>query len=130
MKKLFVWSLMGIFFAAASCSQYPTQSEGAVIGGAVGAAAGALLDKHNRWRGAVIGAAAGAVVGAAVGDMMVTASKQAAKEGKPVTYISEDGRHKVTATPMQDSYNGKWVRQQVWEDGRLKIDQTKQITNY
>lgn len=37
--------------------------QGAAVGGVVGAGAGALIDKHNRWRGAVIGGALGSVLG-------------------------------------------------------------------
>ncbi len=43
----------------------PTE-EGATIGGATGAAAGALLSHHHA-RGAIIGGLAGAVIGGAVG---------------------------------------------------------------
>jgi len=44
----------------------PTQ-KGAVVGGATGAAAGALLDRHHRTRGAVIGGVAGGVIGGVIG---------------------------------------------------------------
>lgn len=44
----------------------PTQ-RGATIGGATGAAAGALIDDHKRTRGALIGAAAGGLVGGIIG---------------------------------------------------------------
>lgn len=40
---------------------------GAVIGGAVGTAAGALIDEDNPWRGALIGLAAGTALGGGVG---------------------------------------------------------------
>ncbi|MBN2308998.1 MAG: OmpA family protein [Candidatus Hydrogenedentes bacterium] len=43
---------------------------GAVVGTAVGAGAGALLDKDNPGRGALIGAAVGGAVGAGVGHML------------------------------------------------------------
>ncbi|MBI4231755.1 glycine zipper 2TM domain-containing protein [Candidatus Peregrinibacteria bacterium] len=128
MKKVAVWMLMGIFFTA-SCAKYPAQSKGAVMGGAVGAAAGALLNKKNRWKGAVIGAVAGAVIGATIADIVVTSSKEAAKSGKSVSYKSEDGRDEVLAEPIDYDPKSKktLVRQRVWEDGELKIDETKKI---
>lgn len=51
--------LMGMFGCASSQQSY----ESAAFLGAVGAGAGALLDKNNRWRGAVLGGAAGAATG-------------------------------------------------------------------
>lgn len=41
----------------------PQVYQGAAVGAAVGAGAGALIDKHNRWRGAVIGAGLGSLLG-------------------------------------------------------------------
>ena len=42
------------------------KSKGAVIGGAVGAGAGATVNKKNRSKGAVIGGVAGGVAGAVI----------------------------------------------------------------
>jgi hypothetical protein len=52
--------------AAGPLACTPTQ-KGAVIGGATGAGAGALLDRHHRTRGAVIGGVAGGLVGGVIG---------------------------------------------------------------
>jgi outer membrane protein OmpA-like peptidoglycan-associated protein len=46
------------------------RATGAVIGGAAGTAAGAILDEDNRWRGALIGAVAGAALGTGVGHVL------------------------------------------------------------
>ncbi len=43
---------------------------GAVAGAAVGAGTGALIDKKNRYRGALIGATAGAVLGTGIGHVL------------------------------------------------------------
>jgi len=52
-----------------TASQHPTKT-GAATGGAIGAGAGALIDKDKPWRGALIGAAAGALLGAGVGHVI------------------------------------------------------------
>lgn len=46
------------------------RATGAVIGTTVGGAAGALIDRDNPWRGALIGMAAGAAVGTGVGHVL------------------------------------------------------------
>ena len=49
--------------------------QGAAIGGAVGAGAGALIDKDNAWRGAAIGAALGGVLGGGVTEISTRAAR-------------------------------------------------------
>ena len=44
-------------------------AQGALIGGATGAAAGALLDHNNRWRGSLIGGALGGIFGGSIGNI-------------------------------------------------------------
>ncbi len=44
-------------------------AQGAFIGGATGAAAGALLDHNNRWRGSLIGGALGGIFGGSIGNI-------------------------------------------------------------
>ena len=46
-----------------------TTAQGALIGGATGAAAGALLDHNNRWRGSLIGGALGGIFGGSIGNI-------------------------------------------------------------
>lgn len=46
------------------------RTSGAVIGTTVGGAAGALIDRDNPWRGALIGMAAGAALGTGVGHVL------------------------------------------------------------
>lgn len=55
---------LGVCLSSVSCT--PTQ-QGAVIGGATGATAGAILDHHHRTRGAVVGGVAGGIIGGAIG---------------------------------------------------------------
>ena len=59
-------------YAAPYRQGYRSQSstaQGALIGGATGAAAGALLDHNNRWRGSLIGGALGGIFGGSIGNI-------------------------------------------------------------
>jgi outer membrane protein OmpA-like peptidoglycan-associated protein len=53
----------------ATASEHRTAT-GAVTGAAIGGGAGALIDKDNPFRGALIGAAAGSLVGGGIGHML------------------------------------------------------------
>ena len=60
MKATALFILFGLSIWLFGCATTEETYQGAGIAGAVGAAAGALIDKDNRWRGAVIGGALGA----------------------------------------------------------------------
>ena len=110
-----------------ACTQYHAQGAGA--GGVVGGIAGALLDRKNPWRGGVVGAALGALAGATLTDVSMRASQEAAATGKPVQYVTEDGRGVYRADPID--YNAKTnchkVQERVWEEGKLVKDQIKEV---
>lgn len=110
-----------------SCSQYG--QTGAAIGAGLGATAGALIDDDNRWRGAAIGAAIGGAFGGSIAEVSYRASQEAAREGKPVVYESEDGFQRVEATPQ--SYNAQTkchkVRERVWDHDKLIKDEVREI---
>ncbi len=110
-----------------SCSQHG--QTGAAIGGGLGAAAGALLDEDNRWRGAVIGGAIGSIFGGTLAEISHQAAVEAAREGKPVVYESENGYRRVEATPVDYNQQTKChkVRERVWEDGKLVKDQIREV---
>jgi len=59
------------------------KGKGAVVGGAGGAAVGALIYSSNPWAGALIGAAGGALTGALVGDYMDKRKQDLAKQLAP-----------------------------------------------
>ncbi len=63
----------------------PRVYQGAAVGAAVGAGAGALIDKHNRWRGAVIGAGLGSLLGGGL------AGVQQRQQPAPRRYNGYDG---------------------------------------
>lgn len=50
-------------------SQTNYTARGALVGGATGAAAGALLDHNNGWRGSLIGGALGSFFGGTIGSI-------------------------------------------------------------
>jgi hypothetical protein len=109
------------------CTQYHAQ--GAGVGAAAGGVAGALLDSSNPWRGGVIGAAIGGVAGATLVDISMRASREAAAEGRPVEYRTEDGRGIYRADPVDYDAHTKChkVRERVWEDGQLIKDQVREV---
>ena len=118
MRKVAILLVFAVFSAGViSCSQ--AGSQGAAVGGTVGAVAGALLDKENRWRGAVIGGALGAILGGTIADIAQTAAREAAMANRPVEYRSEDGRQRVYAEPVASRGNCRIVKTSYYQDGRL-----------
>jgi hypothetical protein len=121
MRKLAIFLAFAVLSAGViSCGQVSSQKtyEGAAIGGVVGAAAGALIDKNNRWRGAVIGGALGAVLGGTITEIAQRAAKEAAMANKPVEYRSEDERQRVYAEPLATKGNCKIVKTTYYQDGK------------
>lgn len=119
--------VMAMLALTAGCTQYHAQ--GAGIGGAVGGAAGAMLDRKNPWRGGVIGAALGALAGATLTDVSMRASQEAAAERRPVEYRTTDGRGVYRADPVDYDAKTKChkVQERVWEDGRLIKDEIREV---
>ena len=141
MKKII--SLMAILTLASvltACDEGYTR--GAGTGAIIGGFAGILLDRSNPWAGGVIGGALGAVAGATIVDISRRGSYQAAETGKPVEYKTDDGRGVYMAEPVasSDDTNGagdqdgsnaqthcKKVRERVWQDGQLVKDRVKEV---
>ena len=78
-----------ILFAVAGCagngslSTMTDTTKGGILGGAGGAAIGAIIDHANPWAGALIGAAGGALSGALVGHFMDDRKKDLEKALAP-----------------------------------------------
>jgi hypothetical protein len=119
--------VIAVFLSITACATY--QYEGAATGGAVGGAAGAILDSENPWRGGVIGAALGAILGATISDVSVRGSREAVRHRQPVEYRTEDGRAIYRADPLEYDAQTKCrkVQERVWEDGRLVKDQIREV---
>ncbi len=118
-----------ILFLLSNCTTTRENAtyQGAGLGAAVGAAAGALLDDDNPWRGAVIGAAAGAVLGGGITEISKQASAEAVSSQRPVVY--SQGSTVVEATPLAYNQHTKChkVRKRIWKDGRLVEDRIEEV---
>jgi hypothetical protein len=121
--------LAALLVISAGCSLYqPTRSEkqGAVIGGATGVVAGALLDS---WRGGVIGGVLGVVAGATLAHIMDRSSREAARSQKPVSYTNDTGTQKVETYPVGKSGNCHIVKNKYYENGQLVRETEEKICN-
>ncbi len=139
MRRVIALAVIVSFFAVtlSACATYPPPQppvttsrtyEGAAAGGLLGATAGALIDKHNRWRGAVIGGALGAVFGGTVTEISSRAAREAAQENRQVAYQSEDGVHRVEAQPVGSSRTGcRQVQERISQDGQLVREQIREV---
>ncbi len=121
---LIVFSLLALTI---SCTQYHAQGAGA--GGAIGAIAGALLDRKNPWRGGAKGALLGGVLGATLTDISMRASSEAVAYGRPVEYWTANGRDVYRAEPV--GYNAVTkchkVHERQWENGQLVNDRIREV---
>jgi len=68
--------------------------------GAIGAGIGALVDKDNRWRGAVIGGSLGAITGYGLAEISQRAAREAAYRRDTVTYYNRTTGEWVQADPI------------------------------
>jgi hypothetical protein len=113
-------------FSAVSCT--PRYSKSAAICGTGGGVAGALIDKKNPWRGALIGGALGAITCMALTDLYEDALREAALTGRPVTRNDGEGRI-VQAIPV--AYNAQTrcrkVVSRAWDKGVLVGETEEEI---
>ena len=112
----------------AACASERTY-QGAAAGGGIGAIAGVLLDKHNRWRGAALGGALGALLGGTITEISTRASREAAQKNQTVVYKSEDGSQRIESTPVSYDAQTKChkVRERVYQGDQVVKDDTKEI---
>lgn len=122
MRKRTFLGLLVLSFLLSSCSTAVYES--GQVGALGGATAGALIDKNNRWRGAVIGGVLGGVVGGAMGSIAERAARESAYSRRPVQYTSEDYRQKVYAEPVRSRSECTTVRTTYYLDSRIvKIEE-------
>ncbi|QWK19000.1 MAG: glycine zipper 2TM domain-containing protein [Hydrogenobacter thermophilus] len=127
MKKVALFMVSVMFLAG--CGQVTSERtyQGAGVGAAGGAIAGALIDKENRWRGAVIGGVLGAIIGGTITEISARAAREAAINNRPVEYRSEDGRERVYAEPIASRGRCKIVKTNYYQDGKLVKVEEKEV---
>jgi hypothetical protein len=124
---------LALVLTLAGCAELqpttPRTYEGAGAGAVLGGVAGALLDRHNPWRGGIVGAALGAVAGATSAELSTRASREAALSQRPVEYTTEDERGIYRAEPAGYDVSTRCskIHERAWEDGRLVKDQIKEV---
>lgn len=132
-----VYSVIAVILSLAvmvsGCASMSSQAKrGAGIGGILGGAAGAIIDKENRWRGGIIGATVGAIIGGTIGHIMDQAAYEAAQEGKSVEYsrTTGDGSQEIIrATPQGYSPDGEYklVKTQLIRNGVVVKEEVKRV---
>ncbi len=134
MSLLFAVGLVLSFFGGSSllsscAGTSPETYQGAAVGTGLGAIAGALIDRHNAWRGAVIGGVLGGVLGGTVTEISQRAARDAAYEGRPVAYQSRDGFQRVEASPV--GYDAETrchkVHERIWQNDQLVKDEVREV---
>jgi uncharacterized protein YcfJ len=104
---------VGLAAMAAGCHTTPVQ-DGAVVGGALGAATGAVIghQQGKQGEGALIGAATGALLGALAGDQVAEPAPRTASGRGAHEPASATGHHetRVYRSPTGERYEKKvWV---------------------
>lgn len=121
--------VVGLAATGTGCSLYQpsrTESQGALVGGATGAVAGALLDS---WRGGVIGGVIGVVAGATLGHIMDQAARESARHNKPVSYTSQSGHQRVDVQPVGRSGDCQIIKEKFYENGQLVRETERKVCN-
>ena len=124
MRKLALF-IITVVFITTSCG--PAAYQGSSVGAAGGATAGALIDKNNRWRGAVIGGVLGAVIGGTITEIATRSAREAAINNRPVEYRSEDGRERVYANPIHSDEKCKLVKVRYYSNNELVMIEEKRV---
>jgi hypothetical protein len=133
-RKMALWvtaAMMALVLSLAGCAttQGPSRQayQGGAVGAGVGAAAGALIDKNNRWRGGVIGAGLGAILGGALGQISNRAAQEAAYQQRPVVYTNAPGTQRVEAAPVGRKGNCRIVKEKYYEHGQLVKETEREV---
>jgi outer membrane lipoprotein SlyB len=120
--------MMLLVMLSSCATRKPTTActyEGAGVGTVIGGIAGALLERHDPWRGGVIGGILGAVAGATLTEISVRATREAYMSGRPVECGTEDrsGVYRANLREYNASTRCSKIQERVWEDRRLVRDQ-------
>jgi len=114
---LYAVALIGSLAGCTTPSGRPDYTaNGALIGGASGAAIGALADRRAPGAGALIGGAAGVIAGGVVGHTMDQQAEARAQSAPPVAYAPPPPPPETVVVGPGPDYvwvNGEWV----WQGG-------------
>ncbi len=88
-----------------------------------------LVEKTNTWRGGAIGASLGGPLEGKIKEISAQASQEAAREGKPVAYLSLDGFQRVETFPVGKGKSTpcRLVREKIFQEGKLIQDEIKEV---
>ena len=146
MNKFFgLMTIFALTVITVGCETMPTMgTQGALLGGALGAGAGAIIGNntghHNAGTGALIGGALGALGGKVIGDELqhradvqrMRMAQMAAETGQPQRVIVRDNQSQVQVTasaPYEDAQTHKrYTRTQVVSNGQVIKDEVVEIT--
>ena len=122
---VFLLSAMVSLFLISACSTGKTYRKGPVKN-----FPDSLVEMTNTWRGGAIGASLGnPIEGKKINEISAQASREAAREGKPVAYLSLDGFQRVETYPVGkgQSTQCRLVREQIFQEGKLIRDEVKEV---
>jgi outer membrane protein OmpA-like peptidoglycan-associated protein len=132
--------VISLLFIGIGCSNVTKTQQGAVLGTATGATAGAILDKHHRVRGGIIGGIIGGVTGAYVGKLedredAHKRNEEGYKNDSSNNEAYNDDSNSLSSNSEnynQYSYNDTSSKQVIYFDAnssRLKNDAYSEIRN-
>lgn len=121
---VFGFGLISFFPLFPACS-----SEKAFQVGPVGTKIESLIDKETTWRGGAIGSALSGILGGRISEISLRASREAARDGRPVAYQSTDSFQRVEVYPLGKAAptNCFRVREQIYQGGKLLTDGVKEV---
>jgi hypothetical protein len=88
-----------------------------------------LEEKSLAWRGGPIGGALGGTVNGKVTEIIDRASRESAKEGNPVVYMSLDSYQRVEVHPVKDRAEGncRLLHVEVYQRGTMVLGDEKEV---
>lgn len=128
MKKGIVMLVIIAFMSTGCAAVLPAIVESGLLGTALGGTIGALVTKHNKWKGGVIGAAIGAITGVTLADISARAMQEAIATKKPVKYAADGGgTYQVDPVGYDAKTHCNKIRERIWEGDKLIKDTEKEI---
>lgn len=121
--------IAGLTLALLSACSSEMAYQGAGTGDGIGGVAGVLIDSQKSWRGSIIGGPLGPALKGGVADISARASREAAREVKPVAYQSIDGFQRVEIQPIGKGSrpNCLLIRENIYQDGKLVRDEMREV---